>query len=511
MMQYLRNTLLLCIMMCGVLYSHAQLPSLIDDPQEDNDYMQSTVLRPGENPEDKIRSQIFVKTTVSKRTCFVGEPVLVVYQLYTALYCQPKVIKQPSFNGCSLVEMTTDEPEYMDKENGKMYRVLLIRKVQLTPLQEGELLIPPAVVNNEVGFTSTENPYRLKNYSASISSKLDSIHVKPLPANRPADYSGIAGGKFTISAKVDTGTVPQGENDVLQITIAGEGNIDAINLPAIKWPKGVEHFEGTDSQHINKMNFPVRGNKTFAIPFVGTQQGGKIIPAVSFTFFNTASQQFETISTQPISINIVNALPANKWDEHIVTDDVSNKKYLWFVPGIAIVVISVWLISNKKKETLAQQAVAMETKQQHAEGQGAHVQDTKIHQVKAQDVQEQVTGNHDTVAPEYPTPATSKQEPVKLDFKLLLQALNETEDNYLFFTNAKTLLTAILQHSLASTEQEEKGVLLVLENKDAILAAEAKSIYAACNQCLYSPVADDNAHTSLIERLDAVINQLEVS
>src|SRR4051794_22762688 len=314
MMQYLKNTLMLCIMICAELYGHAQLPSLIDDAQEDNDYMQSSVLRHGENPEDKIRSQIFVKTTVSKRTCFVGEPILVIYQLYTALYCQPKVVKQPAFNGCSLVEMTTDEPEYMDRENGKMYRVLLIRKVQLTPLQEGELLIPPAVVNNEVGFTSTENPYRLKNYSASVSSRPDSIQVKALPANMPTDYSGIAGGKFTISAKVDSTTVPQGENDVLQITIAGEGNIDAINQPAIKWPKGIEHFESTDSQHINKMNFPVHGNKTFAIPFIGTQQGNKVIPSVSFTFFNTTSQQFETISTQPITINVVKALPANKWD-----------------------------------------------------------------------------------------------------------------------------------------------------------------------------------------------------
>jgi hypothetical protein len=520
MMQHLKNTLLLCAMICAVLYCHAQLPSLIDDAQNDKDYMQSTVLRPGENPEDKIRSQIFIKTSVSKRTCFVGEPVLVVYQLYTALYCQPKVIKQPSFNGCSLVEMTTDEPEYMDKEKGKMYRVLLIRKVQLTPLQEGELIIPPAVVDNEVGFTSTENPYRLKNYSASISSRPDSIHVKALPANMPADYSGIAGGKFTISAKVDSTTIPKGENDVLLITIAGEGNIDAINMPAIKWPKGIEHFEGTDSQHINKMNFPVRGNKTFAIPFIGTQQGNKVIPAVSFTFFNTDSQHFETISTQAITINVVKALPASKWSEHIVTDDVSNKKYLWFVPGIAIVVISIWLISNKKKETRELEASKQERKKQETGRQenkepGASIQDKKGQEVvKAQDSREHAASDQETGAQAKGIQEASKQEPgvpEKPDFKILLQALSETEDNYLFFTNAKTLLTSVLQHTLAATEQEENSVLLLLENKNAGLATEAKNIYATCNQGLYSPVIDENARASLIEWMDDVINQLQFS
>ena len=42
-------------------------------------------------------------------------------------------------------------------------------------------------------------------------------------------------------------------------------------------------------------------------------------------------------------------------------------------------------------------------------------------------------------------------EKEKPDFKLLLQALSEAEDNYLFFTNAKTLLTTALQQSLFTT------------------------------------------------------------
>lgn len=499
-MQCLRNSLLLCILLCATLYSEAQLPSLInDDMPEERTKAGNTVLQPGENAQDKIRSQIFIKTSISKNTCFVGEPILVVYQLYRALYCQSKIVKEPFFNGCSLVEMTTDEPEYMEKENGKVYRVSLVRKVQLTPLQEGELLIPPAIVSNEVGFTSTENPYRMQNYTASVSSRTDSVHVKALPPNKPADYSGIAG-RFTIAAKVDSTTIPQGENDLLKITISGEGNINAIAAPHIVWPKGIEHFEGSDSQHINKMNFPVRGDKTFIIPFIGTQQGKKIIPELRFTFFNTTTQQFETVTTQPITINVVKAVPANKKDIHIVTEDVSNKKYLWFVPGIAIVVISVWLISNKKKETSAQ----------HAKRENTGKQDTSIQEASEQVKDRKDGGKQDTRVKDISKQEVKVQEvvPEKPDFKLLLLALSEAEDNYKFFTNAKTLLTAVLQHTLAATEQEEKSVLLLLENKNEALATEAKNIYATCNQYLYSPIIDDNARAALIERLDAVINQV---
>lgn len=499
MMRFLKNRWLLCWVLCvlGSNAVQAQLPSLFGNDGVENE-LSNTVLKPGDDPQEKIRSQIFIKTTLSKKSCFVGEPVLVLYQLYTALYCQPRVIKQPSFSGCSLVEMTTDEPEYLDQENGKMYRVLLIRKVQLTPLQEGELLIPPAVVNNEVGFTSTENPYRMKNYQAAVSSRPDSIHVKPLPSNKPADYSGIAGGNFSISAKVDSTTLPQGENDLLQITIAGEGNIDAIGLPVVQWPKGIEHFESTDSQHVNKLNFPVRGNKTFAIPFVGTQQGQKTIPAVSFTFFNTASQQFETVRTQPITLQVVGALPARQLDKLLEAGTSDNKKYLWFVPGIAIVVISVWLISNKKKE---QKAEAANSNLPHPPA--AAPEDRPAGRQAAVPVAENVSDQ----MPETNTVNVSAPAAAAPDFERLLQALSQTDDHRIFFTNAKTWLTALLQHTLGSTAQDENEVLQLASAKDEVMAANARHIYAACNQHLYSPVIEDHAREKLMEQLQALLRQ----
>ncbi len=485
-MQYRKNIVLLGVVLCTALLIQAQsqLPSLFDDAQEQNTYLQNTVLKPGEKPEDKIRSQIFIKTTVSKRSCYVGEPVLVVYQLYTALYCQPKVVKQPSFSGCSLVEMTTDEPEYIEKADGKMYRVLLIRRVQLTPLQEGELVIPPAVVNNEVGFTTADNPYRMQNYSAAVSSRPDSIQVKALPLGTPADYSGIAG-RFTISAKVDSTSISQGESDLLQVTISGEGNIDAIQAPSMVWPPGIEHFEGNDSQHVNKASFPVRGDKTFAIPFIGTKRGTFAIPQLRFTFFNTALQQFETIVTQPIVVTITKASPAKQKDEHIVTTGVSNKKYLWFVPGIALIVLIVWVIGNKRKENhteaLKNQAAGIRA--------GA---ETNILEKKTMEV-------------EQPS-AVAKDRP---DTKILLQALSKAEDNAVFFTNAKTLLTVALQQALGTAQQNEKELTAALAANNAALAEATRKLYAVCNASLYAPSTNEDARAMLIERLGDVIQTLE--
>ncbi len=77
--------------------------------------------------------------------------------------------------------MTSDEPEQTLTENGKTYRVQLIRKVQLIPLQAGDLQIPPATVNNDVGFSTPEDPYMQKSYSADVSSENYTVGVSALP------------------------------------------------------------------------------------------------------------------------------------------------------------------------------------------------------------------------------------------------------------------------------------------------------------------------------------------
>ena len=287
-----------------------QLPSLFDEPTAQNEYQRNSVLKPGENPEAKIHSLIFIKTSISKKTCFVGEPILVTYQLYTAVSCHSRVTKQVAFSGCSVIEMTSDEPEQTQKDKGVIYRVQLIRKVELIPLQAGDLLIPPATVNNEVSFSTTDNPYREKSYSADVSSDPYTVAVTPLPDNQPTDFSGITG-KFTITAKADSTEMAEGESNRLQVTITGVGNIEAVTEPKINWPKHTEHFDPLDSQHINRLNFPESGDKTFIFPFIVTKKGKTILPQISFTYFDTEVKKFETVTTKEILLVIKQSVAKN--------------------------------------------------------------------------------------------------------------------------------------------------------------------------------------------------------
>jgi hypothetical protein len=50
-------------------------------PGEDPEYQKDYLVRPGEDINDKIRKNLFVKVLVSKTNCFVGEPIVATYKL----------------------------------------------------------------------------------------------------------------------------------------------------------------------------------------------------------------------------------------------------------------------------------------------------------------------------------------------------------------------------------------------------------------------------------------------
>jgi hypothetical protein len=65
------------------------------------------IIKKGENLSDKIQKNIFIKVDVNKNSCYVGEPVVVTYKLYTRLKSESSITKNPSFNGFSVIDLLT--------------------------------------------------------------------------------------------------------------------------------------------------------------------------------------------------------------------------------------------------------------------------------------------------------------------------------------------------------------------------------------------------------------------
>ncbi len=247
-----------------------------------NDY----ILRKGENPIDKINKNMLLKVDVDKRSCFVGEPVVATYKLYTRLKSESNMIKNPSFNGFSVLDMTqpNDMSYHTEKFEGREYNVYTIRKVQLYPLLPGNLELGTAEIENNVQFIKAEyvnqNPGMFRNFEEAtvppegieiqkiiLQSKPLSILVKPLPdANKPAAFKGAVG-KFSVDAMVEKNNFSTDDAGNMAIIISGEGNLQMIKSPEIAWPAGFEAFDSKATDDLYKGTVPVSGRKIFEYPF----------------------------------------------------------------------------------------------------------------------------------------------------------------------------------------------------------------------------------------------------
>ena len=285
------------------------------------------ILKKGENVLEKINRNMFVTVSADKRSCFVGEPVIVEYKLYTRLKSESSLTKSPSFNGFSVIDLLEPENQNykIEKLNGKEYNVYTIRKAQLYPLQPGDLEFEAAEVDNNVHFikeayarsqmSGFEDLFQdfsnagipaegMEDHMVTIKSKPLGIFVKPLPGvNKPENFKGAVG-NFTIESSIAKNNFSTDDAGKLTVIISGSGNLQLVTAPDIQWPDGVEGYEPKSTDDLLKTTIPVSGRKTIEYPFTIPKAGNYTLPAIEFSFFDPKTGRYKTIATRPIDITV---------------------------------------------------------------------------------------------------------------------------------------------------------------------------------------------------------------
>lgn len=288
----------------------------------------------------------FVKASLSKNSVYAGEPFCVTYRLYSLYDCELIAPVQPNFADCSVQELNIPDKVTIEPVKNLFYRVSVLRSVQLTPFQEGKLIIDSTSVPLNVMIRSTEYPHDYHHYKANIAVPAQVVQVKALPQKgRPGDFKNVTG-KFSIETRLADSLLPAGKTNHLYVTLKGQGNLDAINAPLINWPQGVEFFDATDSQYIRADSFPVQGEKTFDFPFVVKKAGSIEMPAVRFSFFNPSKSRYETIIAKSLLLTVTSQETESIQDFSL--DVINNNKLLWIVPAIALVVITALALRHQK-------------------------------------------------------------------------------------------------------------------------------------------------------------------
>jgi hypothetical protein len=353
------------------------------DPDRHSAY-QDYILKDNENVLDKVNKNIFIKVDVNKNSCYVGEPVVVVYKLYTRLKSESSIIKNPAFNGFSVIDLMPPGNTYfsIEKINGREYNVYTLRKSQLYPLQTGTIELESTEVENNIHFIREEYadrqfgglgdlfrdfnrtsipPEGMHDEKVTLRSKPVFINVKALPeTTKPATFNGAVG-NFSIDASVEKNTFTTDDAGQLRVLISGEGNMTLVNVPDMVWPAGIENYEPVSKDQLNKYAVPVSGTKLFVFPFTVAKPGSYTLPAISFSYFDVKKGAYKTLNTNPITINITKGSgkrPVVATVKHIKDsknnffETIFTNRWLIIVPlaVILITILFVWLRREKKKE-----------------------------------------------------------------------------------------------------------------------------------------------------------------
>jgi hypothetical protein len=298
-------------------------------------------LAPDEDPQEKIRRNLFLKVLVDKKKCFVGEPVTATFKLYSRLISRSDIVKNPGFYGFTVQDVIGlgDNQSAIETINGNRFDVHTVRKVQLYPLHEGEYTIDPMEVVTKVDFSrsivnrKTEQEIKegvfaeneapamkgVETFETTMSSASIPVIVKPAPVkNRPPDYGG-ATGNFSISAIFNKKELGKNEQGELVVTVSGKGNFTQLASPVIKWPEELEVFDARVKDELDHKHSPMKGKRTFHIPFLSAMPGTFTVPSIQFSFFDPDSNRYKTIMTQPAVITV-------STKENPVEKAVENKK-----------------------------------------------------------------------------------------------------------------------------------------------------------------------------------------
>jgi hypothetical protein len=285
------------------------------------------ILKPGENVAKKTQKNLFLKLDASKTSCYVGEPIEVSYKLYTRLRPETTITDAPSFNGFSVSDLDVNGNAALENYNGRQYNVYTLRRVELYPLQPGNITLDPVVADNKVTFIKSQYVSSQRNSDlfdmlenfgdaqipasglveqhVTLKTPPLTITVRPLPlTDKPADFKGAVG-DYEITASLEKDHFTTDDAGSLKVVVKGKGNIQLVNAPTVGWPKGVDGYDARVKDNVDKSKVPMRGSKTFTFPFTVSRAGEYKIDSITFSFFDPASGTYKTRRTPPLEMKVI--------------------------------------------------------------------------------------------------------------------------------------------------------------------------------------------------------------
>lgn len=283
--------------------------------------------------EESLKDKILVKVLFDKTDVYLNESIPVTIKLLVN-DVPVRDIQYPQFDKSGITVDDFEKPlQNSEVVDGVRYDTVVF-KTNIYPDRSGDLTFGPVQIQGNVLYkTGQQNPFDQANNifgadvfnnffdsyaSRPITAASDPVqlHVSSLPSDgRPDDFSGAIGRSFDFHASVSPSQVKAGDPLTLKMDVKGSGNLKNLKMPEFQEPG----FKTYAPQIKNG-----EGDKSVEQVIIPISAGAKQVPALRFSYFDTDTNSYKTITQGPFSVQVTAPNPDQEF-KAIGFSDVSKQ------------------------------------------------------------------------------------------------------------------------------------------------------------------------------------------
>ena len=210
------------------------------------------------------------------------------------------------------IQLADEKQWNLENYDGKNYNTVVLKQTLLYPQQSGNLKIESGKYDAILRVTNASRSRRsifddffetYQDVKKTLTSSSINIHVNPLPKGKPQSYANAVG-SFTMKSNINATSVKENEAITIKVSISGNGNLKLIKNPEVKFPADFEIYDPKVNTKYNNTTAGVTGTRTIEYLAIPRHSGKFTIPAIEFGYFDTKTNSYKIISTNPYQIKV---------------------------------------------------------------------------------------------------------------------------------------------------------------------------------------------------------------